>query len=42
MSLGANELYSAEGITEKPKWPELSMNEIHEGGSQNAVCWVFS
>jgi hypothetical protein len=30
MSLGANELYSAEGITDEPKWPELSMNEIFE------------
>jgi len=30
MSLGANELYSAEGITDEPKWPELSMNEIFD------------
>ena len=30
MSFGANELYSAEGITDEPKWPELSMNEIFE------------
>ena len=28
MSLGAYEIHTAEGITDEPKWPEMSMNEI--------------
>ena len=28
MGLGAYEFRAAEGITDEPKWPEMSMNEI--------------
>ena len=30
MGLGAYDIYTAEGITDEPKWPELSMNEIFD------------
>ena len=30
MGLGAYDIHTAEGITDEPKWPELSMNEIFD------------
>ena len=30
ISLGAYDIHTAEGITDEPKWPELSMNEIFD------------
>jgi hypothetical protein len=37
MSLGAYEIYAAEGITDEPKWPEMSMNELLEIAFKNKI-----
>ena len=37
MSLGAYEIHAAEGITDEPKWPEMSMNGILEIAFKNKI-----
>ena len=37
MSLGAYEIRTAEGITDEPKWPEMSRDEILDIAFKNKI-----
>ena len=39
MSLGAYEIHTVEGITDEPKWPEMSMYQILDIAFKNKIIW---
>ncbi len=39
MSLGAYEIHTAEGITDEPKWPEMSRDEILDIAFKGKIIW---